>query len=239
VRNKTVDAKINQMNDSMANQDAFTQERAAMVQEQIEQRGIHNPRLLDAMRRIPRHRFIPQNLQEHAYQDGPLPIGLGQTISQPYIVAAMTDLLELSGDERVLEIGTGSGYQAAVLSAMARAVHTIERHAPLAQQAEAVLRALGYDNVFVHTADGSFGWPSAAPYQAVLVAAAVPRIPEPLIDQMDEGSRLVIPVGYRDGQMLERWRKAGSQILREAIFPVAFVPFRGKHGWADEDWQEE
>lgn len=230
---------MNDTYDGGIDRDPYFLARAAMVREQIEQRGIHDPRLLEAMRKVPRHRFVPERLQEHAYQDGPLPIGLAQTISQPYIVAAMTSVLEITGDEQVLEIGTGSGYQAAILGEMARTVHTIELHALLAQRAEMVLRELGYQNVHVHNADGSFGWSPAAPYHAVLVAAAVPRIPSPLIEQLEEGGRLVIPIGFRDGQTLERWRKLSGQIRREALFPVAFVPFRGEYGWADEEWREE
>lgn len=220
-------------------QDPFLPARTAMVRDQIERRGIHDPRVLQAMCSVPRHRFVPSSMQDYAYKDGPLPIGMGQTISQPYIVAAMTSLLELYGEERVLEIGTGSGYQAAILGELAQTVHTVELHTPLALQAEALLRELGYQNVYVHNADGSFGWQPAAPYHAILVTAAAPRIPGPLIEQLSEGGRLIIPVGYRDGQMLERWRKAGEQIHRESLFPVAFVPFRGKYGWANEDWQEE
>lgn len=207
-----------------------------MVRQQIEQRGIRNPRLLAAMRRIPRHLFVHRDLWERAYEDGPLPIGSGQTISQPYIVAAMTELLELTGSENVLEIGTGSGYQAAVLAELCHTVHTVERHADLAGQAQSVLAALGFRNVFVHVGDGTLGWPPDAPYQAIAVTAAAPHIPRPLIDQLDEGGRLVIPVGDRSGQTLERWRKRQGRILREKLFPVAFVPLRGRHGWDDGEW---
>jgi protein-L-isoaspartate(D-aspartate) O-methyltransferase len=223
----------------MTENDRFFTEREKMVREQIAERGIRNPRVLNAMLRVPRHRFLPAEMEEHAYKDGPLPIGLGQTISQPYMVAAMTDLLELSGDEKVLEIGTGSGYQAAVLSEMTRIVHTIERHAPHARRAAALLQALDYNNVFVHVGDGSLGWQPDAPYHAIVVTAAAPNIPRPLIDQLAEGGRLVIPVGTREGQTLERWRKQDGQIRREALFPVAFVPLRGELGWQDEEWQEE
>ena len=219
-------------------EERFREARAAMVREQIEQRGVRNPRLLDVMRRIPRHYFVPPDLAEHAYEDNPVPIGQGQTISQPYMVAEMTDLLELTGHENVLEIGTGSGYQAAVLGAMAREVHTIERHPDLARRARAVLDALGFENVFIHGGDGSFGWPPAAPYQAILVTAAAPHIPEPLIDQLDEGGRLLIPLGDRQGQYLERWRKLGGRLRREKLFPVAFVPFRGELGWRKQEWEE-
>lgn len=222
----------------MEREDRFREARAAMVREQIEQRGIHDPRVLNVMSRVPRHRFVPPDLAAHAYDDGPLPIGQGQTISQPYMVAEMTNLLELNGDENVLEIGTGSGYQAAVLGAMAREVHTIELYPELARQALETLAALGFDNVFVHVGDGSFGWHPGAPYQAILVAAAAPHIPDPLIYQLDEGGRLVIPLGDRSGQYLERWRKLGGRIRREKLFPVAFVPFRGEHGWHEQEWED-
>jgi protein-L-isoaspartate(D-aspartate) O-methyltransferase len=222
----------------MDSEEAYLHQREEMVRRQIEQRGVRDPRLLEVMRRVPRHRFVPARYHAQAYQDGPLPIGLGQTISQPYIVAVMTDMLELSGGESVLEIGTGSGYQAAVLGELARAVHTVERHPLLAQTASDTLRDLGFANVFVHTGDGSLGWPPGAPYQAILVTAAAPRIPQPLVDQMEDGGTLVIPVGDRSGQDLERWRKTAGRILRESFFPVAFVPLRGQFGWGDSDWDD-
>lgn len=209
-----------------------------MVRGQIVKRGIRDPRLIDALLRVPRHKFVPPYLAERAYEDGPLAIGQGQTISQPYIVAAMTDLLQLEGTESILEIGTGSGYQAAVLAELATTVHTIERHPALAHRAQIHLEELGYTNIFVHVADGSQGWPPDAPYQGILVTAAAPEIPQPLIDQLDDGGRLVIPIGNRFGQDLERWRKAGANVTRESIFPVAFVPLRGQHGWRDDEWED-
>jgi protein-L-isoaspartate(D-aspartate) O-methyltransferase len=220
-------------------EDRFRQEREEMVRVQIESRGIRSSQVLEAMRQVPRHRFVPQEHWEKAYADGPLPIGLGQTISQPYIVGAMTDMLALRGNENVLEIGTGSGYQAAVLGMLARSVHTVERHADLAQNARELLDRLGFENVFVHTGDGTLGWPPAAPYQAILVTAAAPRIPQPLIDQLDDGGLLVIPVGGQQGQDLERWRKSGGKFYRESFFPVAFVPLRGQFGWQDEEWDPQ
>lgn len=222
----------------MESDERYFHQRIDMVHKQIELRGIDDQRLLDALRRVQRHLFVPERYRSKAYNDGPLPIGLGQTISQPYIVAIMTDLLRLAGSENVLEIGTGSGYQAAVLGEMARTVHTVERHPALAQHAQDTLRELGYANVFVHTGDGSLGWPPGAPYQAILVTAAAPRIPQPLIEQLDESGALVIPVGDRGGQDLERWRKSGGQVTRERFFPVAFVPLRGQYGWQDSDWGE-
>lgn len=223
----------------MVEEEQFWNERQAMVRSQIERRNIQDPRLLEVMRRIPRHRFIPSTLRDHAYEDGPLPIGLGQTISQPYIVAAMTNLLALHGTENVLEVGTGSGYQAAVLGELASVVHTVEFLPQLAEAARETLENLGFRNIFVHPGDGTFGWPPAAPYQAILVTAAAPEIPAPLFDQLDEGGRLVIPVGGPHGQDLERWCKVNGRMIREILFPVAFVPLRGRYGWQDRDWQEK
>lgn len=222
----------------MEKQELFREMCEAMVRDQIERRGIHDPRLLEVMRSVPRHRFVPPDLYSHAYEDRPLPIGLDQTISQPYIVAAMTNLLMLQGDENVLEIGTGSGYQAAVLGRLARSVHTIERHIELAVRASGVLEDMGFSNVFVHSGDGTLGWEPAAPYQAILVTAAAPEIPAPLVEQLDEGGRLVIPIGNEFGQDLERWQKSGGNIHRERLFPVAFVPLRGRYGW-QKGWNQE
>jgi protein-L-isoaspartate(D-aspartate) O-methyltransferase len=222
----------------METDDPFQSAREAMVRGQIIRRGIRDPRLIDALLRVPRHKFIPPALADRAYDDGPLAIGQGQTISQPYIVAAMTDLLKLRGTENVLEIGTGSGYQAAILGELAATVHTIERHPELAHRAQAHLAELGYKNVFVHIADGSLGWPPAAPYHGILVTAASPEIPQPLIDQLENGGRLIIPIGNRYGQDLERWQKTGHGMTRESIFPVAFVPLRGQHGWRNDEWED-
>ncbi|MFN2280814.1 MAG: protein-L-isoaspartate(D-aspartate) O-methyltransferase, partial [Anaerolineales bacterium] len=169
--------------------------RRRMVEGQIVARGITSPRVLEAFLDVPRHLFVPANQQVYAYQDGPLPIGFGQTISQPYIVAYMTDKLALKGDERVLEIGTGSGYQSAILSQLAGEIHSIERHPQLADLAQKLLRDLGCDNVTVHVGDGTHGLVDYAPYQAVIVTAAGPEVPSPLLDQLDEGGRLIMPVG--------------------------------------------
>jgi protein-L-isoaspartate(D-aspartate) O-methyltransferase len=186
------------------------------------------------MRRIPRHLFVPPDMRSRAYYDGPLPIGLGQTISQPYIVAVMSELLELKGSETVLEIGTGSGYQAAVLGELAAAIHTVERHPELASRAMDGLARLGYNNVTVHTGDGTLGWPPEAPYQAIVVTAAAPRISPAWIEQMDEGAILVVPIGGQGEQFLERWRKQDKEMVCETLFPVAFVPLRGQYGWQEE-----
>lgn len=219
-------------------QDAdFSVLQEAMVREQIARRGLSNPRLLEAFRRVPRHRFVPAELQRDAYRDGPLPIGGGQTISQPYIVALMTSLLHLDGTQRVLEVGTGSGYQAAILGLLAGSVHTVERLPELAERAEALLRDLGYTNIFVHTGDGSLGWPEAAPYDAILVTAAAPRAPVALLEQLAPGGRMVIPVGGRAGQELQVWTRTPAGMEMESNVPVAFVPLRGQQGWPEEDWE--
>lgn len=211
----------------------FTEERERMVEEQIRQRGVADPRVLEAMRTIPRHCFVPPEYRYLAYSDGPLPIGSGQTISQPYIVALMTELLHLRGHEKVLEVGAGSGYQAAILSRLAREVHTIERHANLARYAARLLADLGITNVQVHVGDGSLGLPQHAPFDGILVAAGAPRVPPALLEQLAEGGRLVIPVGDRGGQMLEVWTRQGNTFDYESVLPVAFVPLVGEQGWKD------
>lgn len=212
----------------------YTAERLRMVDEQLLKRDIRDPRVLDAMRSVPRHLFVPTEHRHLAYSDGPLPIGGGQTISQPYIVALMTQLLELGGEERVLEVGTGSGYQAAILSHLARDVYTIERDPRLVEGAMQVMEGLGFDNVHVQTGDGSLGIAEHAPYQAILVTAAAPDVPRVLLEQLDEGGRLVIPVGGRLGQYLEIWLRQGSKYTKDVLVPVAFVPLRGQYGWSDE-----
>lgn len=213
--------------------------RDEMVDRQLVGRDIRDARVLAAMRRVPRHLFV---LPEHihmAYADGPLPIGSGQTISQPYIVALMTQLLSLSGDECVLEVGTGSGYQAAVLAALAAEVHTIERHAGLAERAAGVFADLGIENVHVHVGDGSLGYPPAAPYQAILVTAAAPQAPRALLEQLDKNGRMVIPVGSRLGQYLQTWVRREVGFDHRTHVPVAFVPLRGEFGWGQDTWAEE
>jgi protein-L-isoaspartate(D-aspartate) O-methyltransferase len=210
--------------------------RNRMVDEQIASRGIQDERLLDALRNLPRHWFVPEEYARIAYSDSPLPIGHGQTISQPYIVALMTDLLMLQGDEVVLEVGTGSGYQAALLALLARYVHTIERHAPLADNAKKVLSNLHLTNISVHVGDGSLGLPEFAPFQGIMITAAAPHVPKPLFDQLADGGRLVLPEGGAGGQMLDRWTRHGDESIREHITPVAFVPLRGEHGWRENNW---
>jgi len=209
----------------------YEKEREHMVESQLARRGIKDKRVLDAMRQVPRHLFVPQDRRDLAYCDGPLPIGQGQTISQPYIVALMTELLELTGQEKVLELGTGSGYQAAILSRLVRQVYSVERHAVLAEQAEKVLAQLGYDNVFISVGDGTLGWPEHSPYEAIIVTAAAPDIPRPLVEQLADGGRLVAPVGSRWSQVLAKVKRQGEKLAREHLTAVAFVPLVGKHGW--------
>ncbi len=215
----------------------YTDERQRMVEEQLIDRNIRDERVLEAMRSVPRHAFVPLEYRHMAYSDGPLPIGSGQTISQPYIVALMTQLLRLKGDENVLEVGTGSGYQAAVLGKLAKQVYTIERYTELADQAAAVLQKLGLNNVRVHIGDGSLGLPEHAPFQAILVTAAAPKVPQSLLEQLDEGGRLVVPVGGRMNQFLELWERRGAKFVQDVLVPVAFVPLRGRHGWKEDSWE--
>jgi protein-L-isoaspartate(D-aspartate) O-methyltransferase len=218
------------------NQPDYELERQRMVSEQIARRGLNDERLLDAFGRLPRHLFVPDDYSYLAYDDGPLPIGYGQTISQPYIVALMTDLLCLKGDERVLEIGTGSGYQAAILAYLAAEVQTIEFVPELGEQAEKLVKELGFDNIYCHVGDGSLGWPHAAPYSGIIVTAAAPDVPKALLGQLEEGGRLVLPVGGRGFQELECWRRRGRRFDHKAITGVAFVPLRGEHGWDRDRW---
>jgi protein-L-isoaspartate(D-aspartate) O-methyltransferase len=208
----------------------FAQRRLDMVERQIRQRGVVDPRVLDAMRSVPRERFVPADAVSSAYDDSPLSIGFGQTISQPYIVAYMSEALAVQTGHKVLEIGTGSGYQAAVLGRLAREVYTIEIVPELARSAEATLRELGASNVYVHAGDGYAGWPEHAPFDRVMVTAAPDQIPKPLVDQLAAGGKLVIPVG---AQGREQWMtivdKTASGTVERRTIPVQFVPFtRGK-----------
>ena len=214
-------------------QEDYDSERERMVRTQIEARGVRDRRVLEAMRAVPRHLFIPGHTIGSAYRDSPLPIGQGQTISQPYIVALMTELLELRGKEKVLEIGTGSGYQAAILSQLAGRVISVERIPQLAQEAADLLARLGYENVHVKVGDGTLGWPAEAPYDAIMVTAASPQVPEPLKEQLADGGRLVVPVGPRWTQDLVRIRRMGDQLHTETLIGVAFVPLIGEHGWQE------
>lgn len=202
-----------------------------MVAEQLESRGITDSRVLAAFKKIPRHIFIPEELRGSAYADHPLPIGEGQTISQPYIVALMTQLLRLTGPERILEIGTGSGYQAAVLAELAKEVYSVERFPDLASRAKDLISGLKYANVQVIVGDGTLGLPQYAPFDGIIVTAAAPAIPGPLIEQLKEGGRLVIPIGESFSQMLTIAYKKEGKIELEKICACVFVPLVGKYAW--------
>ena len=223
------------MQDEDAGEDIFAGARRAMVEEQVRKRGIASPRVLEALLSVPRHEFVPAESQADAYADKPLPIGEGQTISQPVMVGAMTDALELAGSDRVLEIGTGSGYQAAVLSRLAREVISVESHTSLALAAQERLVRLGYANVHVHNGDGSLGFADAAPYSAILITAAAPEIPPLLASQLCEGGRLVIPVGSQENQELLQARKENGVLHSRVLFDCRFVPLLGRFGWTRPD----
>ncbi len=210
----------------------FKECRERMVRAWTRESRITDAQVLKAMGEVPRHAFVRPELQEYAYEDVPLPIEEGQTISQPYIVALMLELLRLRGTERVLEVGTGSGYAAAVLGRLAREVHTVERLPALAASATARLEGLGYGNVHVHHGDGSLGWPEDTPYDAIVVAAGSPAVPRALVDQLAEGGHLVMPLGHGDEQVLIRLRKVGTELIREELEPVRFVPLIGEQGWS-------
>jgi len=207
--------------------DRFEQMRHKMVEYQIKARGIQDARVLEVLRKIPRHLFVPENLKDQAYNDEPLPIGSGQTISQPYIVAYMTEQLHLEGTERVLEIGTGSGYQAAVLAELVQRVYSIEIIPELSYQAQKVLDILGYTNIEFKIGNGYFGWPDAAPFDAIIVTAAPEKIPQTLIDQLKIGGRMIIPVGdfFQNLYLVE---KKEDGIKKENKLPVRFVPLQNE-----------
>lgn len=210
----------------------YTAERLAMVRNQLQASGrnIRDPRVLQAMRKVPRHEFVPPDLRDAAYQDRPLPIGYSQTISQPFIVAFMTEKLEPEASDRVLEVGTGSGYQAAVLAELVRDVYTIEIVEPLASRAKRTLEERGYENVHVKAGDGYRGWPEKAPFDAIIVTCAPDHVPPPLVEQLAEGGRMVIPVGDYPRQQLYLYEKVGGELQESAILPVYFVPMTGSLG---------
>ncbi len=214
-----------------ASGDGFEEQRRSMVEQQIRRRGAFSERVLDAMLAVPRHEFVPREAAVLAYADAPVAIGEGQTISQPFIVAAMTQALDLHGHEKVLEVGTGSGYQAAILSLLAREVHSIESSAYHAQAARERLQRLGY-NVNVHHGDGTLGYAAAAPYDAIVVTAAAPRVPPALVEQLAEGGRMVIPVGGPTEQELIELRKQGGRTAQRTLHYCRFVPLVGREGWS-------
>ena len=211
----------------------YVRARERMVKEQLVSRGIHDPRVLRAMAHVPRHLFVESELWDQAYEDHPLPIGANQTISQPYIVALMAEALELTGAERVLEVGTGSGYAAAVLSELCAAVFTVEAVAELGLKARSVLISLGYRNVSVLIGDGTLGWEAHAPYDAVIISAAAPCIPRPLIEQLKIPGYLVFPMGEKELQTLVRIRKDQAGIREEYLGECHFVKLKGQYGWED------
>lgn len=209
-----------------AQTDKYAEKRDQMVEEQLIDRGIKDKNVLRAMHTVPRHKFVPVRYADKAYEDGPLPIGHNQTISQPYIVAYMVETADIQPGERVLDIGTGSGYQAAVLGEIAESVYTIEIIPELGERARKTLEELSYDNVHVRIGDGFNGWPEKAPFDAILVAAAIQQVPEPLIEQLAEDGRMLIPVGPKDRlQYLQLLRKKNGEVKRERLVPVRFVPF--------------
>lgn len=219
----------------MSEENEYTLARQRMVNDQIVPRRISDDRVLAAMRTVPRHRFVPSDLRHLSYADAPIPIGHRQTISQPYIVALMTDLLELKEGDKVLEIGTGSGYQAAILAHIANQVFTIERIAELADKTKELFQKLGLKNIHIIQGDGTLGLEKEAPFNAIIVTAAAPKVPEPLKEQMADDGRMVLPVGGRNGQILELWRRKGLKFKSERVAPVAFVPLVGDQGWESDE----
>ena len=216
-------------NQSSNPEEVFKQQRQEMVKHQLETRDIHDSRVLEAMRRVPRHRFVPEKVRLHSYRDNPLPIGERQTISQPYIVALMSQTADSRPHHRALEVGTGSGYQAAVLAQLVGDVYTIEIIPALAERSRKLLLELGYDNIHVRQGDGYQGWPEKAPFDIILVTAAAPRIPEPLLEQLAEGGKLVIPVGRTHApQVLTLVTKKSGKLKKELITGVRFVPMTGE-----------
>jgi len=214
-------------------EDQFAALRERMVDQQIRARGVVDPRVLAAVRQVPRHLFIPQHLWDQAYNDNPLPIGADQTISQPYIVALMTEILEVKETDRILELGTGSGYQAAILAELAAQVFSIDRMGDLASRAKTMLDSLGYNNVQIRVGDGTLGWPEEMPFDGIIVTAGAPKVPRPLTEQLALGGRLVIPVGDVWSQTLTCVRKTESGLKFEYHGGCRFVRLIGKYGWPE------
>lgn len=217
---------------AMPGQDELRGVREEMVQKQLEHRGIQDPRVLDAFLRVPRHRFVDEALRSRAYGDHALPIGGRQTISQPYMVALMTQALELIGGEKILEIGTGSGYQAAILAAFTPRLFSIERDPELSRLAASTLRDLGYSNVILKTGDGTLGWPEHAPFDGIIVTAGAPAVPNALLDQLADPGKLVVPVGDREHQTLELVEKKDGKLTKHRLLECTFVPLVGQEGWS-------
>jgi len=213
----------------------FTELRDLMVKTQLIPRGIKDERVLAAMKKVPRHLFVDESMQHRAYDDSALSIGEGQTISQPYMVAVMSEFLELKGTEKVLEIGTGSGYQAAVLAGLAKEVYTVERIAVLAERAEERYHTLGYANIHVKIANGTLGWPEASPFDRIIITAGTPKVPEPLLQQLADQGILIAPVGDRFSQQIIKVKKTGDKVVEEYLTPCIFVPLIGEYGWKKED----
>jgi len=216
--------------------EAFVLHRQNMVNRQLRDRGIKDLRVLEAMTRVPRHLFVPAEVRDHAYEDSPLPIGEEQTVSQPYIVAAMLDALAIESTDVVLEVGTGSGYLAALLAELARHVYTVERLPRLAQSAESILRTLNYSNITLQLGDGSAGLPQYSPYDVIVVSAAAPRVPEPLLEQLKEGGRMIIPVGPPHAQILQLVTKLDGTPASMKLDACRFVPLIGERGYTTS-WQ--
>lgn len=216
----------------------FDELRELMINTQLVPRGIRDERVLKAMKKVPRHLFVDESIQYKAYDDVALPIDEGQTISQPYMVAIMTELLELKGSEKVLEIGTGSGYQTAILAELSKEVYTIDRFAILVEKAENRFRLLGYKNIHTRVGDGTLGWKEGAPFDRIMVTAATPEIPEPIMEQLSPEGITVVPVGERFSQQLIKVKKSKDRILEERHTPCVFVPLVGKYGW-DRDTETD
>lgn len=209
--------------------------RKRMVDEQLTARGIDNKRVLDAFSKVERHKFVPNELMASSYADFPLPIGEGQTISQPYIVALMTQYLDLKGEEKILEIGTGSGYQTAILAELAKEVYSVERFSSLSEKAEKTLKEMGYTNINLQVGDGTLGLPEYAPFDRVLITAGSPRIPLPITEQLAENGKIVLPLGENYSQVLTLIEKKGVKMESTHICGCVFVPLIGKHGWRNEN----